>query len=156
MELLPMNTSSKWLVKVSLLNLVSNAIGIVIALQHNLISDLGGSLHGQNVFHDFLTTTGTALSAPLPFMLIQIVLTLLALQTNKSRTIGIIGLSFVGFFYTLAQAGERILFRLLSPGGFDLVQAIVFLVNVASAIAMLVFGIRAWTSRQTPEAIAVT
>jgi len=149
-----MNTSSKWLVEASIVNLVGNSLGAILALQHNLISDLGGSLHGQDVFRDFLTTKGTALSAPLPFMLIQLVLTLLALRSDRLRSIGIVGLSFVGFFYTLAQSGERIFFQLLSPGGFDLLQAIVFLVNVISAIAMLVFGIRAWRIMRVLRPIA--
>jgi hypothetical protein len=77
-------------------------------------------------------------------MIIQLMITLLALRPGRSRLIGIAALTFVGFFYTLAQAGEPIVLRLLSPGGFNLAQAIAFIVNEASAIAMLVLGIRAW------------
>jgi hypothetical protein len=139
-----MNTSLKWLVLASLTNLVGNSLGTVIALQHNLTANFGGFLNGQDVLRDFLTMNGTALSAPLPFLLIQLGLTVLAVLPNKTRWIGVGGLIFVGGFYTIAQLGEPIVLRLLRPDGFDLAQAIVLLVNVASSIAMLVLGIRAW------------
>ena len=68
-----MNHPLKWLVLAALTNLIGNVLGTTLALQHNLIADLGGSLHGQDVFHDFIST-GTALSAPLTYMLIQLAL----------------------------------------------------------------------------------
>lgn len=139
-----MNNALKWLVLASIINLIGNSLGTVIALQQNLVADWGGALNGQNVLRDFLGFKGTALSAPLPFMLIQLIFTLLALRPGRSRSIGIAALTFIGLFYTLAQAGEPIVLRLLSPDGFDLAQAVAFLVNEASAIAMLVMGIRAW------------
>lgn len=139
-----MNNALKWLVLASIINLIGNSLGTVIALQQNLVADWGGALNGQNVLRDFLGFKGTALSAPLPFMLIQLMFTLLALRPGRSRSIGIAALTFIGLFYTLAQAGEPIVLRLLSPDGFDLAQAVAFLVNEASAIAMLVMGIRAW------------
>jgi hypothetical protein len=148
-----MNTALKWLVLASITNLVGNSFGTVIAFQQNLAADWGGSLNGQDVLRDFLGFKGTALSAPLPFMLIQLMLTLLALRPGRSRLIGVAGLTFVGLFYTLAQAGEPIVLRLLSPGGFNLAQAIAFIVNEASAIAMLVMGIRAWRIMRASQPI---
>jgi hypothetical protein len=139
-----MNTALKWLVLASITNLVGNSFGTVIAFQQNLTADWGGSLNGQNVLRDFLGFRGTALSAPLPFMLTQLMITLLVLRPGRSRLIGVAALTFVGLFYTLAQAGEPIVLRLLSPGGFNLAQALAFIVNEASAIAMLIMGIRAW------------
>jgi len=135
-----MTNSLKWLVLASLTNLVGNSVGTRLALQHNLTGDFGGWLNGQDVLRDFLTTNGTALSAPLPFLLIQLGLTIL----GGSGRIGVGGLTFVGAFYTIAQLGEPIVLRVWSPSGFDPAQASVLFVNVASAIAMFVFGIRAW------------
>ena len=143
----------KWLVIASIVNLAGNAIGIVLALQNNLMSDLGGSIQGQDVHRDFLTTRGTALSAPVPFMLIQLVLTLLVLRSGRWRLTGSAGLTFFGMLYTLAQAGERITLRLLTPAGFDSVQALALVVNEASAIAMLVLGILAWKSLRAPRRV---
>jgi hypothetical protein len=133
-----MSNSLKWLQLASLTNLVSNA------LQQNLAGDFGGFLNGQDVLRDFLGLKGTALSAPLSFMLIQLGLTILAQRPGRSGRVGVGGLAFVGLFYTLAQVGEPIGLRLLRPSAFDLAQFIVFLVNVVSAIAMLVFGVIAW------------
>ena len=145
-----MHTSLKWLVLASVVNLVGNVLGTILALQNNLISDLGGSFHGQNVLQDFLGTTGTALSAPLPFMLIQLVFTLLVLRAGRFRIIGVGGLIFFGLFYTIAQLLEKIVLRVWNPSGFDLAQAMVLLINVGSAIAMLVLGIWAWRSMRSP------
>jgi len=139
-----MTNSLKWLVLASLANLVGNSLGTMLALQYDLTGDFGGLLNGQDVLRDFLTFKGTALSAPLPFLLIQLGLTILALQPGRSGRIGVGGLTFVGAFYTVAQLGEPIVFRVWSPGGFDPAQAVVLFVNVASAIAMFVLGIRAW------------
>jgi hypothetical protein len=144
-----MTTSSKRLLTASVANLVSNTLGILLALQHNLVSDLGGTFHGHDVLHDYLTTTRTALSAPVPFMLIQLVLTMLLLRTDRWRQVGAAGLTFFGLLYTLAQGGEHILFRLLTPSGSDALQALVFFINVGSAVAMLVFGIFAWKEVRT-------
>ena len=139
-----MNHPLEWLVLASLANLVGNGFGAMLALQHSLTGDFGGWLNGQDVLRDFLTTTGTALSAPLPFLLIQLGLTILALRPGRSGRIGVGGLTFVGVFYTIAQLGEPIVLRVWSPGGFDPAQAVVLFVNVAFSIAMFVFGIRAW------------
>ena len=139
-----MTNSLKWLVLASLASLVGNGFGTMLALQHNLVGDFGGWLNGQDVLRDFLGFKGTALSAPLPFMLIQLGLTMLALRPGRSGRIGAGGLIFVGAIYTVGQLGEPIVLRVWSPSGFDPAQAVVLFVNVASSIAMFVFGIRAW------------
>ena len=139
-----MTNSLKWLVLASLANLVGNSVGTILALQHNLTAGFGGFIQGQDLLRDFLTFKGTALSAPLPFLLIQLGLTVLALRPGRSGRIGVGGLLFVGAFYTIAQLGEPIVLRVWSPGGFDPAQAFVLFVNVASSITMFVFGIRAW------------
>jgi hypothetical protein len=139
-----MHTSLKWLVTASLVNLAGNSLGAVISLGQNLAADWGGTLNGQDVLRDFLGFKGTALSAPLSFMLIQLVIILLALRPGRVGKVGVGGLTFIGLFYTLAQVGEPIVLRQFHPGGFDLLQFLVLMLNIISAIAMLVMGIRAW------------
>ena len=148
-----MNSSLKWLVTASIVNLIGNALGTWVALQRGLAADWGGSLNGQNVLQDFLGLKGTALSAPLSFMLIQLFLTWLASRPGRSGAAGIGGLAFIGLFYTLAQAGEPIVLRQLQPGGFDLLPALILLVNLLSAIAMLVTGILAWRARRASRLV---
>jgi len=151
-----MNTSLKWLIIASLVNLLGNSLGAVISLGQNMAADWGGSLNGQDVLRDFLGLKGTALSAPLSFMLIQLVIILLVLRPGRLGKVGVGGLTFIALFYALAQIGEPIVLRQFRPGGFDLVQSLVLLLNIASAIAMLVLGIRAWRSRPVSQSVAVT
>ena len=151
-----MNTSLKWLIIASLVNLLGNSLGAVISLGQNLAADWGGSLNGQDVLRDFLGLKGTALSAPLSFRLIQLVIILLVLRPGRLGKVGVGGLTFIALFYALAQIGEPIVLRQFRPGGFDLVQSLVLLLNIASAIAMLVLGIRAWRSRPVSQSVAVT
>ena len=140
-----MNTSLKWLIVASAANLLGNSLGAMISVVQNLAADWGGSLNGQDVLRDFLGFKGTALSAPLSFMLIQFALILLARRSGRLGKVGIGGLTFIGLFYTLAQIGEPIFLRQFQPDGFDLVQFLVLLLNITSAIAMLVMGMRAWS-----------
>ena len=151
-----MITSLKWLVTASLVNLIGNSLGAVISLQQNLAADWGSSLNGQNVVQDFIGLKGTALSAPLSFLLIQLVITVLALKPGRLGRFGIGGLTFIGLFYTLAQMGEPILVRQFQAGGFDLMHFLALILNIGSAIAMLVLGIRAWKSERIPQSVAVT
>jgi hypothetical protein len=129
---------------------------VVISLGQNLAADWGGSLNGQDVLRDFLGFKGTALSAPLSFMLIQLVITLFALRPGRLGKVGVGGLTFIGLFYTLAQLGEPILLRQFNPGGFDLAQSLILLLNIASAIAMLVMGMRAWRNMRFTQSIIAT
>lgn len=75
-----MRNTLRWLVISSILYLVSAGIGTIIAFQQNLTANFGGFLNGQDILKDFLTTNGTALSAPLPFLILQLLFTLLALR----------------------------------------------------------------------------
>ena len=148
-----MNTSLKWLVTSSFVNLIGNSLGTVIALQQNLAAELGSVPNAQDVLQDFLGLKGTALSAPLSFILIQFVLTILTLRPGTPGRIGVGGLTFVGLFYTLAQAGEPIVLRQFSPGGFDFAQFIILLMNISSAVAMFLLGIRAWRTMRASQPI---
>jgi hypothetical protein len=145
--------SLKWLVVASLVNLVSNVLGAILAVRNNLTADFGGFLSGQDVLRDFLGFKGTALSAPLSFLLIQLVLIILAIRPARLGKIGVGGLLFVGLFYTLAQLGEPIVLQVWSTGGFDPVQVAVLFLNIASAIAMFVLGIQAWKAMRASTSI---
>jgi hypothetical protein len=142
------------LVIASTVNLVANTLGTILALQHNLPADFGGFLNGQNVLRDFLGFNGTALSAPFPFMLIQLALTFLTLRPGQLKAIGVKGLTFVGALYTVAQLGEPIVLRLLQPRGFDLAQALVLLLALISSTAMFLFGVREWRELRTTQPVS--
>ena len=142
------------LVIASAVSLAANTIGTILALEHNLTADFGGFLNGQNVIRDFLGFNGTALSAPFPFLLIQLALTVFTLRSGRWRAIGVKGLTLMGALYTVAQLGEPIVWRLMQPGGFDLAQAIVLLFALVSSTAMFVLGVRSWRELQTSSPIS--
>jgi hypothetical protein len=151
-----MNTFLKSLVTASVVNLIGNSLGTIVALQHHLAAGLGSVPKSQSVLQDFLGLKGTALSAPLSFMLIQLVLTiLLAFRAGPLRRIGIGGLIFFGFFYTLAQVGEPILLRQFSHGGFNFLQSLILLINIFSAAAMLILGVPVWRAKRAVRRTAV-
>jgi hypothetical protein len=144
-----MTNSLKCLVAASLVNLISNSLGTWVAFQHHLTAAFGGFLNGQDILRDFLAFNGTALSAPFPFLLIQLVVTGLVLRPARALNFGVIGLIALGLIYTLGQLGEPIVLRMISPGGFDPIQACILTVNVASSLAMLVLGIQVWRMART-------
>ena len=148
-----MSNSLKSLITASIVNLLGNSLGAIISLAQNLAADWGGSLNGQDVLRDFLGLKGTALSAPLSFMLIQLVITWLASRHERMGKFGVGGLTFIGLFYTLAQIGEPIVLRQFQPGGFDLLQFSILLVNIVSAIAMLALGIQVWRAGRAPQSV---
>jgi hypothetical protein len=155
MEIQPNALSKQYLLMIaSVASLTANTIGTVLALQQNLTADFGGFLNGQNVLRDFLGFNGTALSAPFPFLLIQLVLTVLTMRPGRSGSIGVKGLTFVGALYTVAQLGEPIVWRLMQPGEFELAQATVLIFALASSTAMFVFGVQAWRERKSPYPVS--
>ena len=136
-----MNTYQRNLVIVSGLYLVSSGLGVWLSIRYNLTANLGGFLHGQDVVRDFLTGNGTALSAPLEFLLLQVVFTFLILRGGWGRYMGVNGLLLLGAVYTLAQLGEPITLRMLHPATFDPAQALVLAANVILSALMVLFGI---------------
>jgi hypothetical protein len=149
-----MHAFLKRLVLASFINLAGNSVGTLVALQQDLAAKLGSVPNSQSVLEDFLGLKGTALSAPLSFMLFQLVVTLLAPRPGWLGRVGIAVLTFIGLFYTLAQAGEPIVLEQFRPGGFDPVQFIILAVNIATAVLMLVFGIKAWRTMRASQPVA--
>ena len=135
----------------SILYLVSASIGTVVAFQQNLTANFGGILQSKGILSDFLIINGTALSAPLPFLVIQLLFTVLLARKGTSVRVGVIGLTVLGAFYTPAQLGEPLFLRQFTPGNFILIQAFILAANLIFSLLMLIFGITAWISRKGKE-----
>ena len=141
-----MGKSFFWLFISSILYLVSASIGTFIAFQQNLTANFGGILQSRDIVSDFLIINGTALSPPLPFMIIQLLFTVLILKKGKSVTVGVIGLAVMGAIYTLAQLGEPILLRQFTPVNFNPTQVTILTANLIFSLFMFISGILAWIS----------
>ena len=143
-----MSKSLYWLSLSSILYLVSASIGTFVAFQQNLTANFGGLLQSKDILSDFLIINGTALSPPLPFLIIQLVFTMLALKKGKSVMVGVIGLVVMGAIYTPAQLGEPILLKQFTPSNINYTQMIILAANLIFSIFMLIFGITEWVSRK--------
>ena len=103
-----MRDHSKWLTLSSVSYLISAGIGTVVAIRQGLRADFGGFLQagGGSVIHDFITMNGTALSAPLIFLVLQAIFTLLLWRSGRTGLTGLAGLTVLGAIYTLGQLGR--------------------------------------------------
>jgi hypothetical protein len=140
--------SLRGLVASSILYLASASIGTIVAIQEHLPAQAAGIVTGNDVLKGFLGLDGTALSAPLAFLVGQLILTVLVVRRGWIGMVGVVGLTVVGFFFTVAQIAEPIMGRAFNPATFDLAPALILMVNLISSALMLVFGIIEWRSRR--------
>ncbi len=144
-----MDSGLRLLVSSSLLYLISGIAGTMLSIRDHLPAQFGGIISGDNVFLDFLTWMGTALSPPLALLLAQVVLTVFVFRPGRVK-VGIVGLTILGAMYTLGQLGEPILGQALSRATFGWVP-VILVANILFSVLMLVFGAMAWRSRwRTP------
>ena len=134
----------KPLVLASSLCLMSNGLGAAVSIQRRLTADFGGFLNGQDVIRDFIGINGTALSAPLIFLLLQAICILLTRRSARGGMTGVTGLTVLGAIYTLAQLGEPITLRMIRPSTFDPLEALILAANILFAALMSVFGFLEW------------
>lgn len=136
-----MSRSVKRLVILSLLYLLSAAIGVTLSVQENLPAEFGGFLHGKDILSDFIAGPGTALTPPLVLLGIQIALTALLHRKESLQRIGAGGLMVLGLLYFFGQLGEPITWRNLTFAGFHLEQALVIAANLLLPLLMSLSGL---------------
>lgn len=139
----------------SILFLVSASVGVVMAITTYLPARFGGLLSGTDVVRDFLLFNGTALSPDLALMLGQVALTVCAIRRGRAGFVGVVGLTILGAGYTVGQLGEPVTLVSLTPATFSAAPATVALVNLASSLLMVAFGVREWRSRSHSSRVAV-
>jgi hypothetical protein len=140
----------KRLVQSSILSLIWGSIATVVAIVLNLPAQFGGSATGLSVVQDFLFGMGTALSAPLVWMVLQALLTWLAWsQTNRRSTWGVIGLTLFGAATFIGVLGEPNTYELLNPVTFNSLLAVILAGGIIIDSVMMVFGIQEWRRRRS-------
>jgi hypothetical protein len=140
----------KRLVLSSVLSLIWASIATVVAIVLNLPAQFGGSTSGLPVVQDFIYGMGTALSAPLVWMVAQALLTWLAWnQKNRRSTWGVIGLALFGATTFIGTLGEPITYELLNPVTFNPLLTVIPTGTIIIDSLMMVFAIREWTRRRS-------
>ena len=141
----------KWLVQFSILDLIWASIATVVAIVLNLPAQFGGSTTALPVVRDFIYGMGTALSAPLVWLVAQALLTWLAWnQMNRRSTSGVIGLALFGATTFIGLLGEPITYELLNPVTFNPLLAFIPAGQIIIDSVMMVFAIQEWRRRR-PE-----
>jgi hypothetical protein len=140
----------KRLVQASILSLIWGSIATVVAIVLNRPAQFGGSTSGLPVVQDFIYGMGTALSAPLVWMVAQALLTWLAWnQRNRRSTWGVIGLALFGATTFIGTLGEPITYELLNPVTFNPLLAVIPTGMIIIDSLMMVFAIREWRRRRS-------
>jgi hypothetical protein len=94
---------------------------------------------------------GTALSAPLVWMVAQALLTWLAWnQNNRRSTWGVIGLALFGATTFIGVPGEPITYELLNTVTFNPLLAVIPAGMIIIDFVMIVFAIQEWRIRRAP------
>jgi hypothetical protein len=93
---------------------------------------------------------GTALSAPLVWMVAQALLTWLAWnRTSRWSIWGVIGLVLFGATTFIGVSGEPITYELLNPSTFNPLPAVIPAGQVIIDFVLMVFGIQEWRRRRS-------
>ena len=119
-----------------------------MAIVLNRPAQFGGSTSGLPVVQDFIYGMGTALSAPLVWLVAQALLTWLAWnQKNRRSTWGVIGLALFGATTFIGVLGEPITYELLNPVTFNPLLAAIPTGMIIIDSLMMVFAIQEWRRR---------
>jgi len=102
-----------------------------------------GQSSGLSAGKDYLIGMGTALSPPLWWIAIQLVLTRWVSRPDRFRRVGIYGLIVFGVLECMGAMGEPITFTVFRPASFDPLLAVIQAGMIVLPAAMVLFGVRA-------------
>ena len=133
---------SNWPVYTSAVYIVNASVGATIPVKNDLRQEPFGLRTGRTASEDFFLGTGTALSPGLPFLVTQMVSTVLATGTGQSRRYGLIGLAIHGISFTVGALAEPITYARLAAPREKPLQTVVAIGNVVWSMLMTVLAIR--------------
>ncbi len=139
-----MRPTTRRLVFASVSLLLVAVIGTVISIVYRLPYEFGGQGDPDNVLRDFIVGGGTALSPPMPPMILAVVFTILAPSRRWWGTIGVFGLCVFGSQYIIGESQEPIVWRSLRSSDFGPLEAVVATLGVLGILLgalVLMFGV---------------
>ena len=125
-----MEPTTRRLLLASVLLLAVAITGTVISIVYKLPYEFSGQGDPDNVLRDFVAGGGTALSPPLPPMILALVFTILAPSRRWWGTVGVVGLCIFGSQYIIGESQEPIVWRSLRSSDFGPLDAVVALLGV--------------------------
>ncbi len=139
-----MRPTTRRLVFASVLLLILASIGTVVSIVYKLPYEFGGRGDPNTVLRDFVAGGGTALSPPMPPMILAVVFTILAPSPRWWGTVGVVGLCIFGSQYAIGESQEPIVWRALRSSTFGPFEAVVALLGVGGmllGILVFLFGV---------------
>jgi len=112
----------------------------IIAIARDLPAGFAGQASGLPVRGDFVFGMGTALSPPVWWMVIQLLLTRWAARSDRRRRAGVLGLIVFGLLECIGALGEPITYEVFSPSTLDPGLALIQSGMIALPAAMAWFG----------------
>ena len=133
----------------SILYIIVSLIAGAVAIQANLPAQpMGeGSGSGKPVWQDFLFGGGTAMSPGLPWLIGQVILTILISRKDWLGTVGVIGLIIFGLLSGIFSITEPNVQKIFDPATFDPLKAAIETGIIIVPFAIMIFGTLEWRRR---------
>jgi hypothetical protein len=130
--------------------IIISLIAAAVAIQANLPAQpMGeGSGSGKPVLQDFLFGGGTAMSPGLPWLIGQVILTMLVFRKNWLGAVGVWGLVIFGLLSGIFSITEPNVQKIFNPATFDPLKAVIQTGVIVLPFVMMVFGFLEWRRRR--------
>lgn len=149
-----MRSTLRGLVIASVLYLIVASVATAVAIAQDRPAEFAGMSSGLPVVQDWLYGLGTALSPAFYYMVIQAILTLLVLRSDRWGMVGVGGLILVGLTSTIGAAAEPITVEAFRAATFDPLLAVIQAGMIGIPFVMMLFGVAEWRRRRVERLIA--
>src|SRR5262245_20082800 len=131
------------LMRVSLVYVAWATIAASMAIVQQRPAGFAGQATGLSAGQDYLIGLGTALSPPLWWIVIQLILTRWVARGDRWRRVGIYGLMLFGVLEFIGALGEPITLAIFRPATFDPFLAVIQAGMIVLPAAMAWLGVLA-------------
>jgi hypothetical protein len=116
--------------------IVLSLMGATVAVAERLPYGFGGHGHADNVLGDFISGGGTALSPPLPTLIIVAALAALSRRTGSPGRFAKLALIPVAAAFVIAIVGEPLTQHALSPAHFEPFKATLIILALITSVTI--------------------
>lgn len=116
-------------------------IGTGVAVHKGLAYGLGGHGHPNNVWGDFVSGGGTALSPPLVIVLLFALLIALTTRRGWPGVLGVVGLTLLALLSLVTILGEPLARRVLTPAHTAFPETVLVVLSLLGAVLMFALSV---------------